>query len=304
MTAAPDDAKEGGELNVLAAGDIDYMDPGAAYYQFTYMVTRRRTGPCSAGSPTTSRSRRRTSPTSEPEISEDGKTITFTIRDGVRFSPPVDREVTAADVKYAIERSLLPGRGERVRRDLRRRHRRLRRGREGGRGQPDRRRPRHQGVTAPDDRTLESSSTAAEGRDRERDRQALSLPVSAPVPEEYAKEFDAENPSTYGENVAFTGPYMVENDPETGELTGYTPGKEIKLVRNPNWDPRHRLPSRVPGRDHRPGGLRRHRLGVAEDPRAATAQVNGDFPPPPAVLKQAAQEREPDQIQLPDAERR
>ncbi len=29
---------------------------------------------------------------------------------------------------------------------------------------------------------------------------------------------------------------MVENDPETGELTGYTPGKEIKLVRNPNWD--------------------------------------------------------------------
>ncbi len=40
VTAAPDGAKEGGELTVLAAGDIDYMDPGAAYYQFTYMVTQ------------------------------------------------------------------------------------------------------------------------------------------------------------------------------------------------------------------------------------------------------------------------
>ena len=41
---------------------------------------------------------------------------------------------------------------------------------------------------------------------------------------------------------------MVENDAETGELTGYTPGKEIKLVRNPNWDPETGLPARVPGR--------------------------------------------------------
>ena len=28
---------------------------------------------------------------------------------GLKYSPPVDREVTAADVKYAIERGLLPG---------------------------------------------------------------------------------------------------------------------------------------------------------------------------------------------------
>ena len=28
----------GGHLTVLAAGDVDYIDPGAAYYQFTYMV--------------------------------------------------------------------------------------------------------------------------------------------------------------------------------------------------------------------------------------------------------------------------
>ncbi len=65
---------------------------------------------------------------------------------------------------------------------------------------------------------------------------ALTLPVSAPIPEEYAKEFDAENPSTYGEHQVATGPYMIENDPKTGELTGYTPNKEIHLIRNPNWE--------------------------------------------------------------------
>ncbi len=39
VTAPPDNAKKGGTLNVIAAGDVDYIDPGAAYYQFTYMVT-------------------------------------------------------------------------------------------------------------------------------------------------------------------------------------------------------------------------------------------------------------------------
>src|SRR3954451_20141530 len=38
-TSAPSDAKSGGHLTVLAEGDIDYMDPGAAYYQFTYEMT-------------------------------------------------------------------------------------------------------------------------------------------------------------------------------------------------------------------------------------------------------------------------
>ena len=37
-TAPPDDAKKGGTLTVVAAGDVDYLDPGAAYYQFTYML--------------------------------------------------------------------------------------------------------------------------------------------------------------------------------------------------------------------------------------------------------------------------
>ena len=55
--------------------------------------------------------RRRSCPTSRPappQVSADGKTLTVRIRRGVRFGPPVNREVTSRDVKYAIERGFNP----------------------------------------------------------------------------------------------------------------------------------------------------------------------------------------------------
>ena len=41
-------------------------------------------------------------------ITDGGKTVTVHIRSGVYFSPPVNREVTSADVAYAIERGANP----------------------------------------------------------------------------------------------------------------------------------------------------------------------------------------------------
>ena len=46
----------------------------------------------------------RTSPRADPQVSEDGKTVTVKIKTGVKYSPPYNKEVTSADVKYAIER--------------------------------------------------------------------------------------------------------------------------------------------------------------------------------------------------------
>jgi peptide/nickel transport system substrate-binding protein len=66
---------------------------------------------------------------------------------------------------------------------------------------------------------------------------ALVMPITTPVPEEYAKPFDAKNPSTYNTHVVASGPYMVKNDAK-GNLIGYKAGKSIDLVRNPNWDPK------------------------------------------------------------------
>ena len=43
-----------------------------------------------------------------PAVSADGKTYTFTIRAGFRFSPPSNQPVTAQTFKYTIERSAEP----------------------------------------------------------------------------------------------------------------------------------------------------------------------------------------------------
>ena len=145
----------------------------------------------------------------------------------MKFSPPVNREVTSADVKYALERGFLKtvngpyvgaymsdidGREGRTRTARRRRSPASRR------------------------RMIRRSSSSSAARARRSSRARSRCPASAPVPKEYAQKFDnAAGTSKYGNNQVFTGPYMIEND-SSGKLTGYTPGSVIKLVRNPNWD--------------------------------------------------------------------
>ena len=43
-----------------------------------------------------------------PTVSPDGRTYTFVVRPGFRFSPPSDAPVTAATFKHTIERTLSP----------------------------------------------------------------------------------------------------------------------------------------------------------------------------------------------------
>ena len=294
VAAAPGDAKKGGTLTVVNAADVDFIDPGAAYYQPTYMIDFATQRTIVSWPPDEVEEPQPDLAEAEPTVSDDFKTITFKIKSGVKYNPPVDREIKAADFKYAIERGLLPGVATgyhtayfgdlvgyeealaAVERD-------------------DTVAPDISGITAPDDRTLViklSEPTSAVVI------QALSLPIGAPVPEEYAKEFDAESPSAYGEHVVGTGPYMIENDAE-GNLTGYKPGRQILIVRNPNWDP---------STDYRPAYLDRidFREGFT-DVNSATrriltgdGQVNGDILPEPQGLKLAATQY-PDQLQLVDS---
>ena len=74
------------------------------------------------------------------------------------------------------------------------------------------------------------------------------MPITMPVPEEYATKFDAKNPSTYNTHVVATGPYMVRNDaratrsatgrqvdrprpqPELGQATDYRPAYLDKIA--------------------------------------------------------------------------
>src|SRR3954453_16054154 len=87
----------GGHLDVLSVADVDSLDPGYWYYQYDYMAlgqtTQRWLYAWEPG---------KTSPTPDvaaamPQTSADGRTVTITIRPGIRYSAPLaGRTVTAA----------------------------------------------------------------------------------------------------------------------------------------------------------------------------------------------------------------
>jgi len=103
--------QKGGTLKVLLADDTDYVDPALAYYQiswqFEYSTCLKLLNyPDSAGDAGSQLVPE--AATALPEVSADGKTYTFTIKPGQKFSPPSTEEVTAQTFKYAIERDLNP----------------------------------------------------------------------------------------------------------------------------------------------------------------------------------------------------
>jgi peptide/nickel transport system substrate-binding protein len=109
---------------------------------------------------------------------------------------------------------------------------------------------------------------------------------TAPVPKEYAAEHDNKATSDYGFFQVATGPYMFEAD-SSGNIKGrgYTPGKRMKLVRNPNWSART---------DFRPAYVDSIEVdeGYDDDTVAMRLILNGradsagDIAPPPAIIKQ------------------
>jgi peptide/nickel transport system substrate-binding protein len=290
-TSAPGDAPHGGTLNVIAAADVDYMDPGSAYYQFTYMVNDAFCRKLLAWKPTDVKQPSPDLATGEPQISDDFKTVTFHLKDGIKFAPPVNREITSHDIKYAIDRGLMPG----VANGYVAAYMGSLEGFAAAEKQAAANKtvaPDISGIQTPDDKTIIFKLTKPEAAVLV---QALGLPIDCPVPEEYAKPFDAQTPSAYGEHVVASGPYMVQND-SSGKLTGWTPGKEIVMVRNPNWDG---------STDYRPAYVDKiHVQEGFEDTQSATtkilkgdSEVSGDIIPEGPALKTAAQQY-PDQLAL------
>ena len=287
-TAAPSGAKKGGTLTVLANADVDYIDCGAAYYQFSYQIEYAMCRPLYSYKPQDKGIPSPDVASGPAQVSKDGKTVTVHMKSGIKFGPPVNREVTSKDVKYAIERGFnknvangyasayfgnLEGAPEAAKK---------------ADGEPI------SGIVTPDDHTIVFKLTKSTGTAV---AEALGLPLSTPVPPEYAKPMDQQNPSTYGNHIVSTGPYMIPND-KNGALTGYEPMKNITLVRNPNWDPKT---------DYRPAYLDKIIVKEGVDPDVGSrqivdgqSQVNGDFTPPPAILKEVATSKK-DQLLLIDS---
>ncbi len=271
---APIEGKQGGKLTMLWTDDVDNIDPGITYYQMGYMVGYATQRPLYSWKPDDGQTPVPDLAESDPEISEDGRTVTVKIRTGVRFSPPVDREVTSADVKYAIERGFFNtvnnGYAGAYFGDVV--------GAEPGVAPGT----EIEGIRTPDDRTIVFKLKRGTGGVM---AGALALTLSAPVPEEYASDLDAQNPSMYGQNQVATGPYMIEND-ASGKAIGYEAGRRIHLVRNPNWDKTT---------DYKPAYLDEIDMPQGNDDTTVASRrvlegesmLTGDFSAPPQVLAQA-----------------
>jgi peptide/nickel transport system substrate-binding protein len=149
-----------------------------------------------------------------PQLSADRRTYTFTLRPGVRYAPPVNREVTAQDFITAIQRlydKQTPSYGQ-FYANLIAGARRF------GAGKAS----HISGLTAPDARTLQITLDQPAGDFLS----ILAGQLFAPVPGEYAASYQVG--ANYSGHVVGTGPYNP---------TTYNPGKSVVLVRNPNWDP-------------------------------------------------------------------
>lgn len=279
--------KQGGKLTYLAAADVDFMDPGQTYYSFAFMVQYATQRTLYSFRPEDSVTPVPDLAEGEPEISADSKTVTVKIKKGIRFSPPVDREVTSKDVKYAFERAFTAnvpsGYATTYFGDI-----------VGAPATPGAYKP-IPGIETPDDSTIVFKLERPVGVTV---ASALVLPISVPVPQEYAEKFDRKSPSTYDGQVVFTGPYMVRND-SSGKLVGRRPGKRIELVRNPSWDK---------ATDYRPAYLDAITIdeGNSDLTVASRRVLNGqglaccDAGSPPApVLKQALQRFEDQVIFIP-----
>src|SRR3954454_24439558 len=99
---APSGAKAGGDLKMLYAGDVDFLDPRQTYYQYGFNVAYATQRPLYSYKPDDAKTPVPDLATGAPDISADGKTVTVKIRPNVKFSPPVNRVATTKDVAYAM----------------------------------------------------------------------------------------------------------------------------------------------------------------------------------------------------------
>ncbi len=219
----PETGKRGGTLTVLQETDFEHLDPGIAYFSVDYAVVFATQRPLYSQKPN---STEETPDMAEgaPEISNGGKTVTVHLKEGIHFSPPVNREVVAEDVAYAIERGANPD----VANPYIQSYFKSIEGMPKATGGPVK------GIETPNKHELVFHLTEPKGQ---LVADALLLPLTAAVPKEYAEKFDKNKPSNYAAYEVATGPYMLKNNAQGKVLgIGYIPGKSATLVRNPNWN--------------------------------------------------------------------
>lgn len=232
-----------------------------------------------------------------PEITSDGLTWTFTLRSGVRFGPPVGREITSKDVLYAFERIGTPSLGAQYGfyYDVIDGMAAFRNGKA----------KTITGITTPDDRTIVFELTQPTGDFGYR----IALPAAGPIPEEVARCFTKAG--DYGRFVIASGPYMIEGSDaldmtscKTMEpISGFDPETSLSLVRNPEYDPATDNPE---ARQSLPDSflLTIDSNGADVFAKLAAGELEGEWASvPPKVLKEYSQSEDlQDRLKINDAD--
>ncbi|MEV8537235.1 ABC transporter substrate-binding protein [Streptomyces sp. NPDC051211] len=211
--------KKGGELKLWSPQDVDYLDPARAYYGFVWNMQRLYVRQLLAYDSKPGKDGTKLVPDlaeALPVISNDGKTYTLKLKDGVKFED--GSPITSKDIKYGIERvfaqDVLSG-GPTYLIDL------LDQGQKypGPYKDTDPNKMGLKSVQTPDDKTIVFNLASANSDFS----YLLAMPSSSPVPA--GKDTGAK----YTNKPVSTGPYKVES---------FTAGKGATFVRNENWDPK------------------------------------------------------------------
>jgi peptide/nickel transport system substrate-binding protein len=231
-----EDIVRGGTLRLNLLSDvISAFDPQKEYYSVTWEFYRcclLRTLMSYNGKSTEEGGTelRPDLATDLPQVSDDGLTWTFSIREGVNYAPPFeDTQIVAQDFIRALERTANPktsAGGYSFYYSV------IEGFDEFGEGEAD----TISGLRAVDDHTLEVTLTQPTGDFGFR----MAMHTTAPIPEGAADGHEKD----YGRFLVASGPYMFEGsenldfsaDPDDQTpVSGYEPGKSITFVRNPSW---------------------------------------------------------------------
>jgi peptide/nickel transport system substrate-binding protein len=167
------------------------------------------------------------------KISNGGKTYTFTLKDGIKFGPPLNRAITSKDVLWAFMRigtkTIAAQYGfyyDAIK---------------GMTAFRDGKSKVIAGIKTPDLKTISFTLTKPTGDFRYR----LSMPAAGPQPQEVSGCFT--QPNQYGRYVISSGPYMIAGSDKlnasscdtvkaAGGISGWDGEKVLDLVRNPAYN--------------------------------------------------------------------
>ena len=171
--------------------------------------------------------------TSVPNPTNGGTVYTFHLKRGIKFSPPVNRAVTAKDIVYAMERLAKPKDGGQYSF-----YYSVIKGFDAyGAGKAK----TISGIQTPNNQTIVFTLTHPAGDFLYR----MSMPATTPIPVELAKCFEGQA-GRYGRDLVSTAGYMIKGMDKVDisscsnvkPASGFDGQTVLDLVRNPNYDPK------------------------------------------------------------------